>query len=71
MRKARCKRCRWLDYSFLDDKYEQTDEHFCGMHGMAPVDPEGEQPNLDHHGGCGYSEKEQYSQLSINFEKWS
>ena len=45
-----------LDYDFLSGRYEQrpNGQHVCGLHGCTPVNPDGEQVNLDHKGGCGF-----------------
>ena len=43
MKKARCRRCMNLNYDFFTRTYEDTYDYFCGLHGRAPVDPDGEQ----------------------------
>lgn len=66
--KARCNTCLCLDYSFMLDRYEYDGKsHFCGLHGGETVDPNGEQPNLDRKGGCGYIPKEEPQQLELIF----
>lgn len=57
MMKARCNKCHYLDYDVFTDSYHfgvWDNRHRCGLHGCAEVDPEGEQPNLDRHGSCGF-----------------
>ena len=51
--KARCRSCYWLNWDFVTDDYECR-PWFCGLHGGTRVDPDGEQRDLNHHGGCGY-----------------
>lgn len=63
--KARCRRCYYLNLDFIDLTYEDDCPPFCGLHGRSRIDPDGEQPDLDHHGGCGFSPKEQEYQLSM------
>jgi hypothetical protein len=68
--KMRCWRCKNLNYDYFDRKYETpADGHFfCGLHGRAQVDPDGEQVNLDRRGGCGYYPKEKAPvQLTFDF----
>ena len=57
--KVKCKTCAWLNYSFIFDRYQQRKkgDNICGLHGGASVDIDGEQPNLDNRGGCGYHKK--------------
>lgn len=59
MAKIKCRLCVNLDYNAFFRRYENRSdgEHFCGCHGMAQVDPDGEQLNLDHRGGCGFFPK--------------
>lgn len=67
--KARCWRCRWLDYDFFNNRYNQyNDYHRCGLHGQHRVDPDGEQLNLDTRGGCGYTQRFIPIQLELKFE---
>lgn len=63
----RCWKCQHLDYDHISDCQEQPQpgEHFCGLHGRTRVDPDGEQMDLDHHGGCGFSPRKQAVQLSL------
>ncbi|MBQ1611159.1 MAG: hypothetical protein II087_04600 [Muribaculaceae bacterium] len=50
------------------DRYEYDGKsHFCGLHGGEIVDPNGEQPDLDRKGGCGYIPKEEPQQLELIF----
>lgn len=62
--KARCRQCMCLNFDFILDEYESGD-WFCGLHGHACVDPDGEQPDLDHQGGCGFIEAEEPRQYSL------
>ena len=55
--KTRCRQCAYLDYDFLDDIKEITEEHFCGLHGRVRVDIDGKQPDLNHKGGCGFHKR--------------
>ena len=69
--KARCRRCEALDYDYIEDRPEPRPEgqHVCGLHGCAPVDPDGEQPNFIRGGGCGFIAKAQPIQLQLfNYE---
>ena len=52
--KAKCKKCYYLDRDMLSNTKEKNNWHFCGLHGRAEVDPDGEQRNLDRRGGCGF-----------------
>lgn len=61
---ARCRECYWLNLDVFSDEYE-SGEWFCGLHGRAAVDPDGEQPDLDHRGGCGFSEFHGERQFSL------
>ena len=65
--KVKCKTCAWLNYSFIFDRYQQRNkgDNICGLHGGASVDIDGEQPNLDNRGGCGYHKKKQWVQLEL------
>ena len=69
MKKAKCRRCMNLNYDFLLGTYEDTDDYFCGLHGRAPVDPDGEQMNLDRRGGCGFHPRNEPIQLDL-FREW-
>ena len=55
--KMRCWTCQFLDYDCLDEskRIRKDGTHFCGLHGMATVDPDGAQVSLDNRGGCGYA----------------
>lgn len=66
-KKMRCWRCEHLDYDHINGKQEQRlpGEHYCGLHGMARVDPDGPQQNLDHKGGCGFTARKKAVQLSL------
>lgn len=57
--KMRCNRCEYLNYDFICHCYEPDDPPFCGLHGRERVDPDGEQADLNHRGGCGYHAKGQ------------
>ena len=57
MSKMRCKRCTNLNYDYLTDRYEPDLPPFCGLHGRVRVDPNGQQQDLNHLGGCGFIEK--------------
>ena len=63
----RCWRCAYLDYDCIGECQEQPlpGEHFCGLHGRARVDPDGEQMDLDHHGGCGFAPRKEAVQLEL------
>ena len=63
----RCRRCRHLNYNHLTDQYEPDDPPFCGLHGCARVDPDGPQQDLNHKGGCGYTDKDQIIELTFAF----
>lgn len=65
MKRARCKSCFYLNWNWITDTRDMNPPYFCGLHGRAIVDPDGEQENLDHNGGCGYSPKETSYQLSL------
>ena len=62
--KARCRSCYWLNWDFVTDDYE-CGPWFCGLHGGTRVDPDGEQRDLDHRGGCGYIETHEPRQLRL------
>lgn len=66
--KAKCSQCRYLNYNFFDGTYENKVPPFCGLHGRARVDPDGEQRNLNHEGGCGFSRKMKSIQTALNFD---
>lgn len=51
--RARCRECEYLNQNNINLEYESGD-WFCGLHGRAAVDPDGDQPDLNHHGGCGF-----------------
>ena len=63
--KAKCHQCEFLDWNFFDGSYSFDGVHQCGLHGGAIVDPDGEQPDLDHHGGCGFIPLQGVRQYSI------
>ena len=66
--KARCNRCTWMDYDVFSKTYEQHPDghHFCGWHGRAEVDPDGEQPRLSHDDKmCAYSPRQRVVQLEL------
>lgn len=67
--KMRCRKCNWLNWDFITQTQENTTEYYCGLHGCARVDPDGEQANLDTHGSCGFSaiRKESAKQLELKF----
>lgn len=69
MGKIKCWNCTYLDYDCMAHEYEPPSDgtHFCGQHGMACVDPDGKQVNLDSHGGCGYYPKFIPKQLTFDF----
>ena len=69
MKQMRCFWCEHLDYDHINRRQEQPPpgEHFCGLHGRARVNPEGPQQNLDHKGGCGFSERKHPVQLKLPF----
>lgn len=62
--KARCKSCYWLNWDFASNEYVGG-PWFCGLHGCARVDPDGEQRDLDHRGGCGYMFADGMRQLRL------
>lgn len=62
--KARCRQCEYLNQDWLTREYE-TGEWFCGLHGRAHVDPDGEQPDLNHHGGCGFNRATEPRQYNL------
>lgn len=64
-KKMKCRRCRYLNYDFLNDKYEPELPPFCGLHGRTKVDPDGEQQDLDHRGGCGFIPTSRPRQLEL------
>ena len=66
-RKGTCRSCEYLNFNFIHGRYEPDQPPYCGLHGMAPVDPDGKQPNLDGRGGCGYCPKK-VIQLEIDFK---
>ena len=43
-----------LNWDFITGEIIPEEEHYCGLHGCARVDPEGEQQDLDHQGSCGF-----------------
>jgi hypothetical protein len=56
MAKARCRTCEYFEWYFITgEKDHDFMKSRCGLHGGAVVDPDGEQPNMDHRGGCGYN----------------
>lgn len=74
MAKIKCRSCLNLDYCYIFGRYEQRKDgdHFCGLHGRAHVDPDGEQVNLDARGGCGFIPKHRDPkpiQLTFDFQQ--
>jgi hypothetical protein len=69
-RMARCRGCFCLNYNFIRGEYEMDAPYFCGQHGCARVDPDGEQRNLDNRGSCGFWPKvdEQPRQLEFKYK---
>lgn len=69
MAKIRCRFCMNLDYNYIFDRHDpQPDgQHVCGLHGGSPVDPDGEQVDFDHNGGCGFIPKRKTVQLTFDF----
>ena len=67
MRKMRCRRCMNLNYFHLTGRYEPELPPFCGLHGRVRVDPNGQQQDLDHLGGCGFNEKNKPIELTLSF----
>lgn len=65
--KMRCRKCEYLDYDFINDcqEYRPDGEHYCGLHGMARVDPDGPQQNLNRNSGCGFNRRKETVQLSL------
>lgn len=61
---ARCHQCHFLNWYFIDHTHVSA-PWFCGLHGGALVDPDGEQQDLDHHGGCGFMPLEGSRQLRL------
>lgn len=59
--------CINLNYDYITDQYELDLPPFCGLHGHARVDPDGQQQNLDHCGGCGFVEKNKPIELTFAF----
>ena len=51
--KAKCRQCEFLNWDFITNDYE-SGPWFCGLHGRSRIDPDGDQPDLNHHGGCGF-----------------
>lgn len=62
--KTRCKTCEFLNWDFITGDYTPG-PWFCGLHGRTSVDPDGEQRDLDHRGGCGYIKSTEPRQYSI------
>ena len=62
--KMRCLQCMWFNYDFFERKYEDG-KSFCGLHGRAHVNPNGDQVNLlgSDRFGCGFEPIE--TQLSL------
>lgn len=65
--RAKCRHCVALDYDFIEDRpdFRSDGHHVCGLHGCAPVDPDGDQPNFNHYGSCGFIAKSQPIQLEL------
>lgn len=49
----RCRECFFFQHYIPTNEYDRS-RNFCGLHGCTTVDPDGEQRDLDHSGGCGY-----------------
>ena len=64
-KEMKCSKCKYLNWDFLTDKIEQTDEDFCGLHGRARVQIDGVQQDFNHHGGCGFVERQKFIQLDL------
>ena len=62
--KAMCRQCEYLNWDWLTHEYE-SGPYFCGLHGRASVDPDGEQPDLNHKGGCGFSPSSEPRQYNL------
>lgn len=74
--KARCRKCYYFDFSpfmaqfgetcqMQREKANRTGEHFCGQHGGAEIDPDGEQRSLDRKGSCNFVPEKTTRQLTI------
>lgn len=65
--KMRCWSCEYLDYDIIDCQLERCSpgKHFCGLHGRARVDPDGNQVNLNNRGSCGYFPRKKSLQLLL------
>ena len=58
----------YYNWDFLTGKNEYNGKSsYCGLHGRTQVDPDGDQVNLDHRGGCGYRRREPV-QLKLKFD---
>lgn len=62
--KARCHECFYLNWYYLTGEYWAGD-WFCGLHGSATVNPDGNQPDFDHKGGCGFHPIQGTRQMTI------
>lgn len=56
-----------LNYDYLTGRYEPELPPFCGVHDRIRVDPDGQQQDLDHRGGCGFNEKNKPIELTLSF----
>ena len=72
MSRMRCRECAWLDYDFLGKTIELRldGSHYCGLHGRATVDIDGEQQNLNRRGSCGFFPKEKEDARQLPFPWW-
>ena len=71
--KMRCNKCVWLDYDVFDNMYESHTYHFCGLHGRARVNPDGEQQNLNGRESCGFTQKRDKPKptiVQLTFDFW-
>lgn len=62
--KSLCRRCHYLNLDFITGEHAGGD-WFCGLHGRSRVDPDGEQQDLNHRGGCGFIPRTDSGQLSL------
>lgn len=68
MKRTKCNFCAYLNYDFINDRYDDRQDFVCGLHGSAQVNPNGPQMDLDHKGGCGFSPKYKGEQLTLDFK---
>ena len=64
-KRMRCRKCKYLNWDFITDQKERTDDNFCGLHGRAKVNVDGYQVDLDHKGSCGFAPQATYTQLEL------